>query len=222
MASAKRKPLKADLDHIVAPLRDLAVPCADLVLDPKNARLHDERNLDAIASSLRRFGQRLPIVVQQTGMVVRAGNGRLLAARQMGWQHIAAVVTDDADEMAAAFALADNRTAELAAWDEKVLAEALASLRDSEDLTPLDLGWDAEEVEKITGMFDVDGTNLPGLDSSKTSPFEQITFTLTHDQAATVKKALSISKGNGDFGDTGNPNSNGNTIARICAEYCER
>lgn len=219
MASAKRK--KADLEHIVAPLRDLAVPCADLVIDPNNARLHDERNLDAIASSLKRFGQRLPIVVQQTGMVVRAGNGRLLAAREMGWQHIAAVVTDDADEMAAAFALADNRSAELAAWDEKVLAEALIYLRDSGDVTPMDLGWDAEEVEKITGMFDVAEANMPPLDGGA-SPFQQITFTMTHDQAAVVKRALGISKGNGGFGDTGNPNSNGNAIARICDEYCER
>lgn len=212
---------KPDLSHIIEPLRPLAVPCSKLNLDPANARLHDERNLTAIRKSLEQFDQRLPIVVQKTGMVVRAGNGRLMAARELGWKHIAAVVTDDADEMAAAFAIADNRTAELASWDPKALADVTTQLAEqSFDLTLL--GWDPEELERITAQYNTQPADgMPNLSDGR-SPFQQITFTLTHDQAALVKKALDISKGNGNFGDTSNPNSNGNAIARICSEYVER
>ena len=99
--------------QIAAGLRFMATPVAELTLDPANPRQHDERNLQAICDSMTRFGQRLPLVVQREGMVVRAGNGRLEAARRMGWTHVAAVVVNESDAEAAAFALADNRTAEL-------------------------------------------------------------------------------------------------------------
>ena len=100
---------------------------SDLVSDPNNARKHDEKNLEAIKGSLTQFGQRKPIVIQ--GSTVIAGNGTMEAAKQLGWETIEVVrVPDDwSADQAKAFALADNRTAELAAWDEQVLAaKALA------------------------------------------------------------------------------------------------
>jgi site-specific DNA-methyltransferase (adenine-specific) len=118
------------LDHIAQPLRHLAVPVSSLNLDPANARKHDEKNLAAIKGSLARWGQRFPIVVQRQGSVVRAGNGRVLAARELGWTHVAALVVDETDVEAVAFALADNRTSELAEWDDEALARLLESLPD--------------------------------------------------------------------------------------------
>ncbi len=116
------------LGHIAEPLRHLAVPIDTLVLDPANARLHDDKNLAAIQASLSRFGQRLPLVVQKQGLVIRAGNGRVVAARALGWTHIAAVVVDESEVEAVAFAIADNRSAELASWDDACLARLLKSL----------------------------------------------------------------------------------------------
>jgi len=100
----------------------------DLTLDPKNARRHDDKNLRAIAESLRQFGQRKPIVVW--GSTVVAGNGTLVAARSLGWREIlVARVPDDWDEARVmAYALADNRSAELAEWDDQVLTEQLKEL----------------------------------------------------------------------------------------------
>jgi DNA modification methylase len=100
----------------------------DLDLDPNNARKHDDKNLKAIADSLEQFGQRKPIVVW--GRTVVAGNGTLVSARSLGWKEIKAVRVPDswtADQVKA-YALADNRTAELAVWDEKVLSEQLLDL----------------------------------------------------------------------------------------------
>lgn len=105
---------------------------ADLVSDPNNARKHDEKNLEAIKGSLTQFGQRKPIVIG-AGNVVIAGNGTLEAAKQLGWNEIDVVrVPDDwSANQAKAFALADNRTAELASWNEQILAAQVLELKDA-------------------------------------------------------------------------------------------
>lgn len=118
------------------PLRPLAVPIDGLNFDPANARKHGDKNLAAIKSSLAKFGQRKPIVVQREGMIVRAGNGTLAAAKALGWKEIAAVIIDDDNATASQFAIADNRAAELAEWDN----ETLALLLD---------GWDKETQEAV-------------------------------------------------------------------------
>lgn len=119
---------------------------AELVLDPENARKHSARNLDAISNSLKRFGQRKPIVVG-AGNVVLAGNGTLEAAMSLGWESID-VVEAPADwdiNTARAFALADNRSAELAEWDESVLAKQLLAL-DEADFDIEELGFDMPQI----------------------------------------------------------------------------
>jgi ParB family chromosome partitioning protein len=113
---------------IAEQLRPLAVPIGSVNLDPANARRHPERNLATIRASLERWGQRLPIVVQREGMVVRAGNGRVEAMRAMGWTHVAALIVDESAVEATAFAIADNRSAELAEWDDQALATMLQGL----------------------------------------------------------------------------------------------
>lgn len=117
----------------------------DLTLDPKNARTHSKKNLDAIAASLTKFGQRKPIVITKAGLIL-AGNGTLEAAKALGWTHIdVSVAPDDWDtETAKAYALADNRTAELADWDKIVLAETLLELQDA-DWNIEELGFDVPE-----------------------------------------------------------------------------
>lgn len=134
------------LGYIAEPLRALALPIADLHPDPSNARTHDERNLAAIVASLSRFGQRLPIVVQKQGMIVRAGNGRLAAAKSLGWSHMACVVVDEQSVDATAYAIADNRTAELAGWDDETLASLLQSLPDDARLAA---GYDDGELKEL-------------------------------------------------------------------------
>jgi len=115
--------------QIAPDLRALARPLAGLHEDPENARTHPERNLEAIQDSLRTFGQQKPIVVARDGTIV-AGNGTYAAAKAMGWTHLACVVTELDADRARAFAIADNRTAELADWDLVQLHATIASLPD--------------------------------------------------------------------------------------------
>lgn len=51
------------------------------------------------------------------------------------------------------------------------------------------------------------------------APFQQMTFTLHDDQAETVREAVKAAKTIGAFVDTGNENSNGNALARICETF---
>jgi hypothetical protein len=115
--------------------------------DPENARRHGKRNLDAIAHSLRRFGQQKPIVVDFSG-VVRAGNGQFAAAKSLGWSHIEIVRSDLPSRELTAYAIADNRTAELAEWDAFILNSQLMD----EQLG--NLGFLDEEMPKFMDEVD--------------------------------------------------------------------
>jgi ParB-like chromosome segregation protein Spo0J len=125
------------------------LPISDLSEDPANARRHGQRNLEQIKGSLRRFGQQKPIVVDATN-VVRAGNGTLAAARSLGWTTIAAVRSDLAGADLTAYAIADNRSAELAEWDAEVLAATLA------DPAIGDVGFTAAELDELAGVAPAD------------------------------------------------------------------
>jgi ParB family chromosome partitioning protein len=111
---------------MIAPgLRALAVPLGDLTPDPANARKHPEGNIEGVKGSLTVYGQRKPVVANRRTGHVLAGNGTLEAARQLGWTHLAVVWVDDDPATAAGYAVADNRTAELAGWDNEALDRLL-------------------------------------------------------------------------------------------------
>ena len=120
----------------------------DLSNDPANARKHDEKNIESIVASLRRFGQQKPIVIDLSN-VVRAGNGTLEACRRLGWATVECVRTDLKGSDAIAYAIADNRTAELAEWDDDVLAAELNGLlADDPDLFAA-TGFSEEELDRM-------------------------------------------------------------------------
>jgi DNA modification methylase len=132
--------------------------------DPANVRKHGQRNMDAIKASLRRFGQQKPIVVDAKGIVL-AGNGTLAAARELGWREIQIVRTELTGSQATAFGIADNRSAELAEWDEK-LADVLASLK-AEDFPLEDIGFDLDELEALKPEVKSDADSEPQIDKAE-------------------------------------------------------
>ena len=138
-----------DLSHIAEALRPLAILCSSLNPDPDNARLHSEENIETIMKSLAEFGQDQPLVVQKEGMIVRKGNGRLQAARRLGWKWIAAFVVDEDDVRAVARAIADNRAAELATWDEEKLAQLLQSIREVGEIDLEVTGFSQADIDQL-------------------------------------------------------------------------
>ena len=130
-------------------------PIRGLVADPANARKHGERSIDGLKGSLLRWGQQKPIVFDEKGVVV-AGNGTLEAAKALGWTHIAAVRSDLAGIERTAYAIADNRLAELSEWDADALGQLLGAL--PSDLTGI-CGFEAGDLARLG--FDPDGPDDP-------------------------------------------------------------
>ena len=126
------------------------IAIADLSQDPANARVHPERNLAAITASLRRFGQQTPIVIDKSN-VVRKGNGTLQAAMAMGWDSIDCIRTELTSSDAIAYAIADNRSSELAEWDDDILAAQLQGLLTDDEALLEAAGFDEGELEKLLG-----------------------------------------------------------------------
>lgn len=132
-------------------LKGFLVPVASLHEDPANARRHGERNTRAILASYAEFGQQKPIVATKAGKVI-AGNGQLAVVRGMGWSHVAVVTFDSEDEARAmAFAIADNRTSELAEWDPAVLAAQLEKLKELDFDVDALLAFDDSETAALLG-----------------------------------------------------------------------
>lgn len=126
---------------------------AELSLDPSNVRKHDRKNLDAIKASLRKFGQQKPIVVDAKGIVL-AGNGTLTAAKELGWTEIEITRTTLQGVEATAFAIADNRSAELAEWEDS-LANVLKSLSEA-DFDLVQLGFSDSDLDELLGKQNSD------------------------------------------------------------------
>ena len=147
---------------IAADLVPLAFAVDKLCLLPGNPRRGD---VEAVKRSLEAFGQRKPIVARRSDSVVIAGNHTLQAAQALGWSEIAVVWVDDDDTTSKAFALADNRTAELGDYDEEALAALIGEVG-ALDLQLLDAtGWDSKSVSDLLdgmqGDLPVDVDELP-------------------------------------------------------------
>ena len=136
------------------------VPIESLVGDPANVRKHDQKNLDAIKGSLARFGQQKPVVVGAHNVVI-AGNGTVAAALSLGWKEIAIVRSELIGPDATAYAIADNRTAELATWDNDALAQQLAAIQINDEDLARATGFDAREIERLSKGNEVVEDEVP-------------------------------------------------------------
>lgn len=162
--------------EIAVELRALSRSIDSLRLDEKNARTHPEQNLRSIEASLRAHGQRKPIVVRNG--VVLAGNGTLIAAKALGWTRLACVEYEGPEALARAYAIADNRSAELAEWDPDAL---LRSLQEADGAGLLDATGYAEDaqalLEDLNGGDQVDaGLAIDDVDASHDEGFVRFSF----------------------------------------------
>lgn len=137
---------------VPAQFAPLMVPVGNVQPDPRNARKHDERNIDAIKRSLQSFGWRSVLVANKKTKQLLSGNGRLRAAMELEEAQVPVLFVDADSEQAAAYAIMDNRTAELAGWDDKVLAGVLRDLQSSVDVA--DVGFDDNEMDALLASLD--------------------------------------------------------------------
>lgn len=122
---------------------------ADIRPYDRNPRIIPQAAVDAVARSIQAFGFRQPIVVDGNGVIL-AGHTRYKAAQQLGMTEVPVVwQTDITDIQARGYRIADNKVAELSAWDRDALE---AEVRELADLGDIDIGavgladWELERI----------------------------------------------------------------------------
>ncbi len=140
-------------------------PLAEIKPYEKNPRDNDTA-VDAVAESIRRFGFRQPIVVDEAGVIV-CGHTRWKAAQKLGLAEVPVHVARDlTPEQIRAYRIADNKTAELAEWNLELLPIELAELQGAGIDWSL-LGFDQDELAKLLdpgvkpGLTDPDDVPAP-------------------------------------------------------------
>lgn len=137
---------------------------------PRNARTHSKKQLRQLAESITAFGFTNPVLVDGQGEVI-AGHGRLAAARMLGLAEIPVLFLDWLTaEQKRAYVIADNRLAEKAGWDRKLLAIELGELM-SIDFDATLTGFEMREIELIidAGAQPVDDLPVPQADAAARS-----------------------------------------------------
>ena len=132
--------------------------------DPENARRHSARQIRQIADSIATFGFNVPILVDGDLNVI-AGHGRLQAARRLRWSEVPTIQLERLSEtQRRAFAIADNRLTEVAAWDDRLLAEQLLKL------TSVALDFDIETIGFDISEIDLRIESLSAITTSASEP----------------------------------------------------
>lgn len=131
----------------------------------RNPRIIPQAAVDAVAKSIQAFGFRQPIVVDGNGVIL-AGHTRYRAALQLGLSEVPVVwQTDISAIQAQGYRIADNKTAELSAWDRDALDTEVRDIAAQCD-TDLDaLGLADWELERI-----LQETQALGLPEEETPP----------------------------------------------------
>jgi hypothetical protein len=200
----------------------------DFQPDPANANKGTPRGHGIIEHSIRQYGAGRSGLAAADGTMI-AGSQTLeeMAALGMkvkpvytrGDEWVVVVREDLAPDSpeARALAVADNRASEVGlAWDAGVLA-GLAD--EGVDLSGLFFEDELSVILAEQPDANEWGEAFGGLPDGDRAPFQQMTFTLSDEQAEQVKRAIERARGLGPFVDTGNENGNGNALARVCEVF---
>jgi DNA modification methylase len=123
--------------------------------DPRNPRVHTNKQVRQIAQSIESFGFNVPLLIDDQQQVI-AGHGRLMAARKLGWNTVPAIRLNHLTEsQRMAFLIADNRLTENSSWDERMFGKQLKILSELElDFDLEAIGFEVPEIDLL-----IDGLN---------------------------------------------------------------
>jgi DNA modification methylase len=131
----------------------------------RNPRTHSPKQVDQIAASIRQFGFNNPVLLDDEDRII-AGHGRVAAAKRLKLSEVPVIrLSHLSPAQRRAYALADNRLAELAGWDESLLALELQELSVLEVDFELEItGFEGAELDGYLGLAVADGELDPELD----------------------------------------------------------
>lgn len=104
-------------------------PIGKVLAYAQNARMHSEKQVDAIEASIREFGFINPVLVDAKGVLI-AGHGRILALKQMGEKTVPVIRLGHLTEpQAKALRIADNALPMQATWDADMIRLEISALK---------------------------------------------------------------------------------------------
>jgi DNA modification methylase len=130
-------------------------------LNPRssNPRTHNPKQIGRIAESLKTFGFVSPVLIDGSNSII-AGHGRVAAAKFLGMRDIPTVCVDHlTPAQVRAYVIADNRLAELAGWDRKLLALEFRELSVEFDFDVSVTGFDTAEVDVLINELNEEALN---------------------------------------------------------------
>jgi len=144
-----------------------------LYAESKNPRLHSKRQIAQISRSIKTFGFSVPLLIDAQQRLI-AGHGRLAACKLLGLRQVPTISLEHLTEtQTRAFMIADNRLAEIASWDDRLLAEQLKILSEADlDFNLEVTGFEIGELDlMIEGLEPGDRENdaadaLPEMESA--------------------------------------------------------
>jgi len=159
------------------------VALSELTLPNRHARRHSKKQIQQIAAAITEFGFINPVVIDKDGRVV-CGIARVLAAQLLGIKEIPTIRVEYLTEaQKRAYAIADNRLAELASWDEATLAALFKEIDELEAGFNLEItGFDTSEIDRLVEALDK-GPSSPE-DEVPDPPSEEDAVTQPGDQFA--------------------------------------
>jgi ParB-like chromosome segregation protein Spo0J len=126
------------------------LPVTQLTAYETNSRTHSAEQINQIAASINEFGFTNPVLIDPDNTII-AGHGRVQAAKQIGMDEVPCLRLSHLTEaQRKAYVIADNKLALNAGWDDELLRQEIAELKDIEFDISL-LGFSEEELNLIEG-----------------------------------------------------------------------
>ena len=134
------------------------VPVEKLVPYARNARVHGEKQILQLRSSLREFGFIAPIIIDKKFNII-AGHARFEAAKAESMTEVPCIFAEHLTEtQKKAYIITDNKLALNSEWDDEILALEFEELKESDFNLNL-LGFDEKEIEKYFNSGAADGAS---------------------------------------------------------------
>lgn len=129
-----------------------------------NPRTNDNA-VDKVAASIKEFGFKNPIIIDNENVIV-AGHTRLLAAKKLELKEVPTIKVEDLTEnQIKAFRIADNKTSEFAEWDMELLEMELEDI----DIDMEQFGMMETPKEEVT------------IEEKEITPFIKVHYLITAD-----------------------------------------
>lgn len=200
------------------------LPMEQLREAPWNPNVITPEIMTKLGESVKRFGVVANLVVRPQGETyeVISSNQRLQVYRELAFESAPCFIVelDDANARLLAQVLNRTRGEDDLGLKAELLQDILSSLDQEEVLAVLPETPESLNVLSGLGQEDI-VRHLQVWQQAQNARLQHLTFQLTSDQSAVVKRALDLARKRSTPQEHNNPNDRGNTLYELCEAYLE-